>query len=163
MKKLLLSLTFLILFLTQTSANDFIKLFGVAPNLLLVFTIAYSINSSIPQSILVGSIAGLLIDVSMQGMLGLNALLMAYIAVLGSFVSSKILFERKIIIIITVFAFGFLYEFLNLVITSALITKLPVFYITYRYTLPSCVYNSIVAIPMVYLLNKLKFEYIRGI
>ncbi len=163
MKKLLLIITFLVLFLIQTTSEEFIKLFGVAPNLLLVFTVIYSINSSIPKSILIGSIAGLLLDVSSQGLLGLNALLMTYIAILASFLSSKILFERKIITIITVFALGFIYDFFNVLITSALITRLPVFYIIYRYTLLFCVYNSIIAIPMTYLLDKLKFEYIRGI
>ena len=163
LKKLLLFLIFLILFLIQTTLGEYIKIFDAAPNLLLVFVIIYSINSSVPTSILVGSIAGLLIDVSMQGLLGLNALIMTYIAIFASFLSSRILYERKIITIITVFALGFLFEFLNVAISNALITDLPVFYITLRYTLLSCVYNSVVAIGLVYLIDKLKFEYIRGI
>ncbi len=163
LKKLLLFLLFLIIFLIQTTLGEHIKIFDAVPNLLLVYVIIYSINSTVPASILVGSIAGLLIDVSMQGLIGLNALIMTYIAIMASFLSSKILYERKIITIITVFVLGFLYEFLNVAISSALITDLPVFYITLRYTLPSCVYNSVVSIGLVYVIDKLKFEYIRGI
>jgi len=74
-----------------------IGIFGTAPNLMLVFTIIYSVNSSVLSSVVAGSIAGLLIDVSMNGIVGVNALLMMYTAVFTSYLSSKILYERKII------------------------------------------------------------------
>jgi len=163
LKKLLLVLTFLILYILQTTADEMIGIFGTAPNLMLVFTIIYSVNSSVLSSVVAGSIAGLLIDVSMNGIVGVNALLMMYTAVFTSYLSSKILYERKIIICITVFGLGFIYEVLSVVISNVFIHNLPLFYITCRYILLSCVYNTIVSIPMIYLLNKLKFEYIRGI
>ncbi len=163
MKKFFLFLTFLILFLVQTTSGELLRIFGAVPNLLLTFTIIYCVNSSVLSSVLVGAIAGLLTDVSTNAALGINALLMTYTAVFTSFLSSKILYERKIIICITVFALSLLYEFASVAITNFFVNSLPVFYITIRYTLLSCAYNTIVAVPLVYLINKLKFEYVRGI
>ena len=163
MKKLLTVLTFAVMILVQFFASDSMQIFGVAPNLLLTFVIIYSVNTEIYKAAIEGCVCGLFLDAMGVWAIGYNALLVMYIAALVASFSGKFFYENKLAIIITVFALSFLFEFVKVAVSNALFGDLPVFYVTGRYILPECIYNSIASLLLVPLANRIKYEYIRGI
>lgn len=163
MKKILTALTFVLLFVIQTSVGSYLKIFNVSPNLLLTFVIIYSVNSELLKAALAGCVCGLLTDAAGAGVMGYNALLMMYIAAMSSVFANKFYNENKLVSSLNVFIIGFIYEFIKVAVFNALYGELPVFYMTWRYILPECIFNSISAIPLAYWINWLKNEYIRGI
>lgn len=163
MKKLLTVLTFAVMILVQFFASDSMQIFGVAPNLLLTFVIIYSVNNEIYKAAIAGCVCGLFLDAMGVWAIGYNALLVMYIAALVASFSGKFFYENKLAVIITVFALSFLFEFVKVAVSNALFGDLPVFYVTGRYILPECIYNSIASLLLVPLANRIKYEYIRGI
>lgn len=149
--------------LVQFFASDSMQIFGVAPNLLLTFVIIYSVNTEIYKAAIAGGVCGLFLDAMGVWAIGYNALLVMYIAALVASFSGKFFYENKLAVIITVFALSFLFEFVKVAVSNALFGDLPVFYVTGRYILPECIYNSIAALLLVPLANRIKYEYIRGI
>ena len=67
----------LILFLLQTTLCARYKIFGVVPNLVLVFAVSAFAVNSIPRSAFLAVFAGLMLDWS-AGRAGVNALLLLY-------------------------------------------------------------------------------------
>ena len=111
----------------------------------------------------IGIFCGLFLDAMGVWAIGYNALLVMYIAALVASFSGKFFYENKLAVIITVFALSFLFEFVKVAVSNALFGDLPVFYVTGRYILPECIYNSIASLLLVPLANRIKYEYIRGI
>ena len=163
MKKFLTGLAFAVLILIHFVASDSIQIFGVAPNLILTFVIIYSVNNEIYKGAIAGCVCGLFLDAVGVGAIGYNALAVMYIAALVASFSGKFYYENKLAVIITVFASSFLFEFVKVAVSNALFGDLPVFYVTGRYILPECIYNSVAALLLVPLANRIKYEYIRGI
>ena len=163
MKKFLTGLAFAVLILIHFVASDSIQIFGVAPNLILTFVIIYSVNNEIHKAAIAGCACGLFLDAMSVWTIGYNALLVMYIAALVASFSGKFFYENKLAVIITVFASSFLFEFVKVAVSNALFGDLPVFYVTGRYILPECIYNSVAALLLVPLANRIKYEYIRGI
>lgn len=163
MKKFLSALTFVLLFIVQTSMGEELKILNIAPNFVLAFVIIYSVRSEVLTSAAIGCICGLLLDISGPGINGYNALVLMYISVLVSTISGRFYYENSLVPVIAVFIFGFIFEFIKLLISNALFESLPLFYVTWRYILPECLFNSVVSIPLIYWINWLKNEYIRGI
>jgi len=156
-------LAFAVLILIHFIASDSIQIFGVAPNLILTFVIIYSVNNEIHKAAIAGCACGLFLDAMSVWTIGYNALLVMYIAALVASFSGKFFYENKLAVIITVFASSFLFEFVKVAVSNALFGDLPVFYVTGRYILPECIYNSVAALLLVPLANRIKYEYIRGI
>ena len=163
LKKFSTVLTFAVLILIQFFVSDSIQVFGVAPNLMLTFVIIYSVNNEIYKAAIAGCVYGLFLDATGAWAIGYNALLMMYTAALVASFSGRFFYENKLAIIITVFALSFLFEFVKVSVSNALFGDLPVFYVTGRYILPECIYNSIAALLLVPLADRIKYEYIRGI
>ena len=163
LKKFLTVLTFAGLIIIQFFASNSMQIFGVAPNLILTFVIIYSVNNEIYKGAIAGCVCGLFLDAVGVWAIGYNALAVMYIAALVASFSGRFYYENKLAVIITVFGATFLFEFVKLALSNALFEDLPVFYVTYRYILPECIYNMVASFLLIPLAKRIKYEYIRGI
>lgn len=99
----------LILFLLQTTLCTRYKIYGVVPNLVLVFAVSFFAVNSIAQSALIAVFAGLMLDWT-AGRAGVNALILLYLGVLVSYVSGKFFYKRLVYIILLTFAADVLFN-----------------------------------------------------
>lgn len=163
MKKLLIILTAFLLFVCQTSLGESIDILGVSPNLILIFSIVYSLDSTNYMAILTGCICGLMSDLADNEMVGVSALLMMYISFGAGIASKKFYYDNKLVGLIIVFVSSIVFEFSKFFIINLLYNEVSAPVVFFRFVLPGAVYNSILSIPLMWWINKLKNEYIRGI
>ena len=72
-------LTLAVLFIVQTTLSCYIDIYGIAPNLIFVFIVCYSIYNFPVRSGFLCVIAGIIVDLYSRKYVGLNALLYMYI------------------------------------------------------------------------------------
>lgn len=163
MKKTITYLTLVLLAVVQTGAGQYIKLFGVIPNIILTFAVVYSLTNSSVRSAVMGLTSGLVIDVTSAGTLGLNGIFLMYICLAVSYFSRKFYYENKLSSFISVYIYTAVYESLILITTQVIFSKSPFFYVLGRYILVESLINSLIAIPLMFWVKWLNNEYIRGI
>lgn len=163
LKKTLVILTAFFLFVVQTSLGETIDIFGVVPNLILVFAVAYSLDSSAFSAALAGCICGLLTDFSDNGIVGIGGFFMMCICFCASIVSKKFYYDNKLSGLIIVFVSGLLFELSKVFIVNLIYTEFSLTSVFFRFILPGAVYNSCLSLPLMWWINWLKNEYVRGI
>ncbi|MBE7049797.1 MAG: rod shape-determining protein MreD [Ruminococcaceae bacterium] len=163
MKKTLIILTAFVMFVFQTSLGELIDIFGIVPNLILIFVIAYSLDTTAFVASLVGCVCGIMIDFSDNGILGLGAIVMMYVALGANVVSKKFYYDNKFVGLIIVFISGLIFESSRFFIMNLLYSGTQTPLIFFRYIFPEAVYNSVLSVPIMWWVNYLKNEYIRGI
>lgn len=163
MKKALTYICLVFLAVIQTGAGQYIRIFGVLPNLILTLTIVYSMTNGLVRSAVMGVVAGLLIDSTSHGVFGLNGLLLMYTAIIISYFSRKFYYENKLATFCGVFVYTALYESVLVILTQVIFSKTPFFYVFVRYVLVESIVNAVISIPVLYIVKWLNNEYIRGI
>lgn len=106
MKKWILILISLLLFILDNSFIPSIAIKGVMPSLLFVFAIAYSIINDRKEAVLIGVISGVMQDVFFYAG-GINALLNMIICFLVAIIGKNIYREKKLIPILITLAASF--------------------------------------------------------
>ena len=91
------------MFTIQTSLGELIDVFGIAPNLILVFVIVYSLDTTGFMATLIGGICGLMTDFADAGIVGIGGFVMMYVSFASSIVSKKFYYDNKLVGIIIVF------------------------------------------------------------
>lgn len=163
MKKILIILTAFVMYIIQTSLSDAIDIFGVAPNLMLIFAIAYSLDTTTFAASVVGCICGIMIDFADNGIIGVGGIIMMYVSLGAGILSGRFYYNNKIVGLVIVFVSGLVFEFSRAFIMNLLYADISMSLIFFRYILPEAVYNSVLSIPVIWWVNYLKNEYIRGI
>lgn len=163
MKKVLTYITLVLFAVIQTASGRYIKIFGVLPNLVLTFTILYSLTNGSFRAGVLGLVAGLIIDSLSSSAFGLNALLLMYTAIIASYFSRKFYYENKLASFCGVYIYTAIYESILLIFTQVIFSKAPFFSVFFRFILVESLINSAMAIPMLYVVKWLNNEYIRGI
>ena len=105
--KLIIILTLWICFLLQSSVLSYLNFLGVVPNLLLITTVSMGFMHGKNEGIFTGFIAGLLLDISYGGIIGIYALLYMYIGYVSGFFT-EVYFSNVIrvpVCMVTVFEF----------------------------------------------------------
>lgn len=163
MKKALTYITLVLFTIIQTGAGRYIRIFGVLPNLILMFTIVYSLTNGSLRAGILGLVAGLLIDATSYGVFGLNALMLMYTSLIISYFSRKFYYENKLATFCSVFVYTLVYESLLLILTQVVFSKSPFFFVLGRYILVESLINAVISLLILYWVKWLNNEYIRGI
>jgi len=162
-KKALTYISLVLLFVFQTSAGPYIKIFGVLPGIVLTFAVCYSLTNTTFKSAAVGLVCGLLTDSATSGAFGLDALIMMYLAIAVSYFSRKFYHENKLFAVCSVMLFTVVYETVSLGISVLMVSDVPIFFSFIRIVIPEAIYNAVITIPVFMLVKWLNNEYIRGI
>lgn len=138
----------------QTTLIKKIAIFGISPTLILVFVICFSlINGSVPSAVFAG-IAGLLLDVSGNRALGLNALMMLYLSLGISNLGRDFFQDSPRSAVILVFVGTLLYEIVYFVLNFLIFGSTYFWYALWRIILIESIYNAVVAIPVYFYCNR---------
>lgn len=102
-KRVILILVTIILLILDNTFSPFLAIKGAWPNLLFVFSIAYSIINGKKEGVLIGVISGLLQDIFFFQGLGVNALVNMLCCFIAGIIGDGIWREKRLIPIITIF------------------------------------------------------------
>lgn len=154
-KIFLISIYILIITVVQSTILDYIRVFGVKPNLLVVFIICFSlIHGDMAEGAAVGFFSGLAQDMVTGKVLGLYSLLGMFLGLVLSSVNRRLYRDNVIVIIFFTFIASAIYES---VLMLYVYLKQPFNLVeALRYgILPVTIYNCAVSILFYVLVSKL--------
>jgi len=133
----------------QSTLLNYVRIFGVIPNLFLVFVISVAIMSGSPvESAIIGFISGFMLDSMTGHTIGPNMFLLMYAGVLNGIVFKRLIagqyFGMFVTILLTSLAYYFLEYSLNFVIWGHANLGLEFLFVT----LVATVYNAAVCVPL---------------
>lgn len=156
-------LTLAVLFIVQTTLSRYIDIFGIAPNLIFVYVLCYSIYNFPVRSAVLCAIAGLVVDLYTGQYVGLNALLFMYIGIAISHFTSTLIKKHVWTSALGVLIISFLYHTIILLIDYVIPGYSGFQYPFLRIALPGAVYDAMVSFVIALWARKLSIEEIRGL
>ncbi|MBE7053254.1 MAG: rod shape-determining protein MreD [Ruminococcaceae bacterium] len=153
MKKSKLYLLLFILLIVQTSIINKLNLGGVFPNLILVVAFTFPFFLQQFDAVVFGFVCGLLLDLLTGRIIGVNAILITYIALFVSFISKKYIYNTTINVFIVTFVMTILYQFIY-VFLYYLIWKKGTIIGAVPKMLLEALYNSMIASLGYYIIQK---------
>lgn len=158
-RKILFYLFFILFFLVlQTTLLQFVSIYGVIPNLLIVFTIVTAILRNSAEGSAVGFFAGLCIDMQFGSILGFHALLGFYLGLAAGTISKRVYRENLMIVAFFTFVYSIAYEAAVYLISNILNADIRIIFAFTNVILPEALYNCVVSIllfPLVYKAGKI--------
>jgi len=167
MKKILINvllfITFIIIYILQSNLFSWFKIAGVMPNLFVIFILFIGLYSNKTTGIAYGIIIGLLLDLFIGKKVGITAMMLGTVAIMGVIFDKNFSKENRFTLIIMVMVSTIIFEvglyFLSYFIYENLIQIWPFIQIL----LIECVYNALLTIilyPLIQILgNKIEEEY----
>ena len=140
MKKVLLCLLGILLVLVEMSITNYIDIFNVSFNLLTIYITIISLYLDETDASIIGAIIGLVKDMTVGGILGVNALILFTVGYGISFLKNKIYKESNI----TIFALVFITSLLDSMVN--IVTVIPVYN---TYGILNLVIKGILTIPLI--------------
>lgn len=141
MKRVILILISLLLFIIDNTFMPFLAIKGVYPSLLIIFALSYSIINGYYEAILIGVFAGLLQDIYFFNGFGINALSNMCICLIGAKIGENIFKEKSFAPVISIFILSILKGIIMFVILFTLNIRINYFNIPFV-----ALYNMIITI-----------------
>jgi len=146
-KKILFYLSFILLFLLlQTTLLQYVEVFGVKPNLLVVFIITVALLRGSEEGAAVGLFAGLAADMMFGGVLGFYALFGFYLGISVGIFNKRLFKENLLIAVFFTFVYSVAYESVIYIVNNIMNTDMGFLYAFTRIILPEAAYNSAAAV-----------------
>ena len=140
MKKVLLCFLGILLVIVEISITNYIDIFNVSFNLLTIYITIISLYLDETDVSIIGAIIGLVKDMTVGGILGVNALILFTVGYGISFLKNKIYKESNI----TIFALVFITSLLDSMVN--IVTVIPVYN---TYGILNLVIKGILTIPLI--------------
>lgn len=145
--KILFYSFFIFLFLAlQTTLLDYASVYGVKPNILIVFIIVAALLRGNVEGGAVGFFAGLAIDMSFGSALGFYALLGFYLGIAAGSVNRRLFRDNLLVVLFFTFIYSIAYESMVYIINNIMSGNLQLLYPLTRVILPEAVYNCAVSV-----------------
>jgi len=147
-----------LIILLQSTVFDYIKIFNVKPNLIIVFVVSVALLRGNVEGAIIGFVTGLCQDMISGKLLGLYSLLGLYLGLIIGSVNKRLYRENFFVIIFFAFISTVVYESIVYLLTSfRSIVENPVIMLFpfKNIILPEAVYNSIISILIYILVIKL--------
>ncbi|NLK87278.1 MAG: rod shape-determining protein MreD [Clostridiaceae bacterium] len=146
-RKILFYFFFIILFLVlQTTLVRFVSIYGVIPNLLIVFTIVTAVLRNSTEGSAVGFFTGLCIDMQFGSVLGFYALLGLYLGMAAGTISKRVYRENLMIVVFLTFVYSIAYEAAVYLIYNLMNADIQIVYAFTNVILPEALYNCVISI-----------------
>jgi rod shape-determining protein MreD len=152
----------LLVIILQTTLLNYIEIFGIKANLILVFTICTALLRGGTAGAAAGFFTGLFQDILTGKALGVYALLGMYLGLLAGSINKRLYKENLIVIFFFTFSASVVYEFAIFgfgVLGPALLgtssDSTGIIYALGRVILPEAAYNSVLAVFIYLFLTKL--------
>jgi rod shape-determining protein MreD len=147
LKILVFSICIFAIGIIQSTILDYIKIYNVKPNLLLVLVITFALLYGSGSGAVLGFFAGLIQDLISGKVLGFYSLLGLYLGLFVGLVNRRIFRENLVVTIFITFVSTTIYEELVYIINSVFTRgKIDMIYPALNIVLPEALYNSVAAI-----------------
>jgi rod shape-determining protein MreD len=145
--------------LLQSTVLDYVKIYGIKPNLLLVFIISVALLRGNVEGAAVGFFAGLTHDVIGGKVLGFYSLLGMYTGLILGSVNRRLYRENIFLAVFFTFLSSIVYE--GLVCFFGVGTKSyeNLLYLFRSFILPEAIYNSIVSIFIFIFIVRISYKF----
>jgi len=132
----------------QSSVLEYIEIFNIRPNILIVLAVIVSLLRSPVESAVMSLLLGFTMDVLMGKTLGWYALLLFLVSIPISMINEK-LYRDKILVLLT-FAFGtsVIVEFTFFIIIFLFRSFEHLHFVFWTIIIPEAIYNSILILPL---------------
>ncbi|MBE7032392.1 MAG: rod shape-determining protein MreD [Ruminococcaceae bacterium] len=149
---------FLTVFLViQATWLDSISVFGVIPNLFIIYIAIISCFCSKKEGAIAGFFFGLMLDFQIGKVLGLNAVLLMLLGYVTALFCEKVIRKNTaLIVMIIVFIISLFYELIYYVVSF--MGNLEFGAVFFRTLIPECIYNCFVAAPFYFIIKKLSVK-----
>jgi len=157
-KILVLIVCIFFIVLIQSTILDYIKVYNVKPNLMLIFVICIALLRGNVEGAVSGFLSGLFLDSICGKLLGLYSLLGLYLGLIIGSVNKRIYRENFLVIIFFTFISTIVYEWVVYFFSVSSKTQAEMLFSLTNIILPEAVYNSIVSILVYVLVIKLNIK-----
>ena len=155
--------TLALIFVLQTTLGIYIDIYGIAPNVIFVFAVCYSMYNYPVRSAVLCLVAGLISDLYMQTHIGVNALLYMYMGIAISNFAGSLIKKHLITVALGVFAASILHQVAILVVSYILPGYSGIWYPLIRIIIPTALYDGAVSLIMAFWARWLSEDRIRGL
>ncbi len=156
-------LTLIVVFVFQTTLGRYIDVFSIAPDIIFVFALCYSMYNFPVRSAVLCVVAGLMTDLYTQSYVGLNALLYMYIGLGISNFASFLIKKNIWTVSLGVLCVSFFYHTVILVVCYVMPSYSSFLYPIVRIVIPTAIYDAILAFVIAPISRYLSEEKIRGL
>jgi len=146
MKKFLLCLLGVLLIVVEMSITNYIKIFNVSINLLIIYITIISLYLDETDVSIIGAIIGFIKDSTVGGVFGVNALTLFTIGYGISFLKTKIYKESNITIFTLVFITSLFDSMVNIVTVMPVYTSYGIFNFIIKGILTIPLVNSVMSL-----------------
>lgn len=150
--------------LLQLTVLSHFEPLGIIPNYVFVFILAIASICADTESVVLAGFSGLVMDMLTGASIGLNTLIMLYLAILCVILCVS-MYTRKLKLLVPMcFVLSFIYELslgvFSIMLRGSIISAEAIWHVV----LPVAVVNSVIFIPVYILLKRVRFEKkVRGI
>lgn len=109
MKKILLCILGFFIIILQNSIINYLSIFGITINIVLIYLVIISLYLEKLESGIIGAILGIILDCSVGGVFGSNALIFFVLAYSISYIEDKVYKESPIMIFTIILGTTFIY------------------------------------------------------
>ena len=140
-------LTLAVLYIFSTTSARYIEIFGIAPDLIFVFAVCYSMYNFPVSSAVLCAVSGLVVDLYSGSYIGPNALIR----------------KNMLTTILGVLAVSLIYHTLMLVIDYVIPLHTSFWYPLVRIVLPTAIYDAVFTVVISLWAKKLSVNTVRGL
>lgn len=109
MKRILLCILGFLIVIIQNSIINYLSIFGMTINIVLIYLVIISLYLGELESGIIGAILGIVLDSSVGGVFGANALILFLISYTVSYLRNKVYKESPVMIFTIILAMTFIY------------------------------------------------------
>lgn len=151
-----------IIILTQSTVLDYIKVYDVKPNLMLVFIVCIAFLNGSTEGAIVGLSMGLMQDMLFGRVLGLYALLGMYLGLVVGSVNKRLYRDNILIVVFFTFVSTIIYEIMVFVLSwfgYIIRGQVNLLRPLGEIILPEAIYNSFASIFIYIIIIKIHFKF----
>lgn len=156
-------LTLAVLFVLQTTLGRYIDICGIAPDIIFVYVLCYSMYNYPVRAAVLSIIAGIIVDLYSSTHVGLNALLYMYIGLSVSNFASTLMKKNVWTVALGVVVLSILYHTVVLITQYVIAGHSGFVYPFVRIALPTAVYDGVVSLVLSLWAQWLSMDKIRGL
>ena len=154
LKLLFYSFYIVLLLVLQTTLLKYIAIYGIKPNLIIVFIIVTALVRGNVEGGTVGFFSGLAMDMLFGTVLGFYALFGLFLGIAAGSVNRRLFRENLLVVVFFTFVYSVVYESVVYILNTVMSGNIELLYSLTRIILPEAAYNCAAGVLIYALLNR---------
>ena len=150
-----MSLVLFLAFIVQSTVLQYIEVFNVKPNIVVMLIIHVSLIRGSVEGAIFGFMGGLLMDALASRVVGLYSLIGMYMGVVAGYFNKRFFKDNYLVALIFTLVFTFVFEFSFYLLFYFIWGETRILYVLQNIIFPEAIYNCILAVPLYMILIKI--------